>query len=374
MLAVASPAVLIACEGRPPTTAQPDAAPAPLVFARPDAAAGVDPQHARGVVESVVPWSFGSAEGRAITTANFVIRTTETQTAITDRLPSFMEAALVQYRSAVVPLGEPARRLESYVMNDRRQWQELVMEKIGPAARPATSIRRGGLTFRGQAMLFDIGAGDTLAIAAHEGWHQYSQATFAQLPPVWVEEGMAVYMEGHRTVGREVVFSAWANTERYDRLKIAHQRGELLPLETLLTTTPGGMLGVGGSGGAPASETAINQQTPVVWYSQVWALMHMLAEGHGGRDRAALQQLILDARDGVLAQEVYARLGLDSGRRGTSGAAPGLLVYRAYFNRDLAAADAELREWIKTLTANGVRSDIVNGRTPAILSRVPSEP
>jgi hypothetical protein len=43
-----------------------------------------------------------------VTTDNFVIYTTERSNIITQRMPSFLEAALINYRSAVGPLPAPS--------------------------------------------------------------------------------------------------------------------------------------------------------------------------------------------------------------------------------------------------------------------------
>src|SRR5690606_28941593 len=135
---------------------------------------------------------------------------------------------------------------------------------------------------------------DTLAIAAHEGWHQYTQQTFKHQLPVWLEEGIATYMEGFRRNDDGVlVFTPAANRERQETLRRAVRRGHLIPLNDLLTRTPQSFLGS-------------SKETLLVYYAQVWALTNFLAEGENGRYRAALAEVLTDAAEGRLVGRLAA--------------------------------------------------------------------
>src|SRR6185503_10436721 len=80
---------------------------------------------------------------------------------------------------------------------------------------------------------------DTLAIAAHEGWHQYTQETFKHQLPIWLEEGIATYMEGYRSSrDAEPEFLPWANFERRDALRDAVRSKKLIGMDELLTRSP----------------------------------------------------------------------------------------------------------------------------------------
>jgi hypothetical protein len=69
---------------------------------------------------------------------------------------------------------------------------------MGSDAEVYLKIQRGGFAASGRAILYDIGPRDTFAIAAHEGWHQYTQKSFRAPLTVSFEEGLATYMEGFR--------------------------------------------------------------------------------------------------------------------------------------------------------------------------------
>ena len=46
----------------------------------------------------------------------------------------------------------------------------------------------------GVAVLYNIGTRDTFAIAAHEGWHQFSGRHFKYRLPSWLDEGVALFI------------------------------------------------------------------------------------------------------------------------------------------------------------------------------------
>ena len=148
---------------------------------------------------------------------------------------------------------------------------------------------RGGFTTAGEAVLYDIGPRDTLAIAAHEGWHQYSQTTFRTALPVWLEEGIACYMEGFRMPPGAVVptFLPWRNAERYSELRSAFRKGRLPSLREFLE-------------GSPQSFLAVSRDAQLAYYAQAWALVHFLREGEGGRWRPRLEAALLQAVNGEL--------------------------------------------------------------------------
>ena len=70
------------------------------------------------VVRSVADWSFNNDPGKAVTTDNFVVYTTERSSIITQRMPSFLEAALVvaQIQDGLV---EPGTEVEVQLTPDK---------------------------------------------------------------------------------------------------------------------------------------------------------------------------------------------------------------------------------------------------------------
>lgn len=309
------------------------------------------PARSAFAIESVEAWTFGGSLGQQINTPNYRLFTTEKDAVIVDRAPRFLELALDHYRSALGPLPPPPLKLDTFLMDNRTQWTRLTLQMLGEQGRRYQSIGRGGFATGGKAFLYDIGLFDTLAIAAHEGWHQYTQRTFRDPLPVWLEEGIAAYMEGHRWAGPEPVFLPWANLERFDQLRNARARGGIMTLEMLLDSSPQDMLGHVGDGA-------------LTFYAQAWALVHFLNEGEGGRHRAALRALLVQASQGQMRQTLINRLGAPDAVRALTSRRGGA-VFRAYFaDEDFAAVSRAYDAFIAKLVLPGSRGAIAEGRSP----------
>lgn len=304
------------------------------------------------IVQTSEPWSFQGTPGQMIATEHYRVFTTDTER-LAARIPGFMETALRQYTSALGPLPSPPDRLDVFLLSKRWQWARLTQQLMGQQAETYLRIPRGGYSAGGRAILYNIGMRDTLAIAAHEGWHQYTQRTFKQGLPVWLEEGIATFMEGYRSDPERrdrPRFLGWANIERFDQLRSAAARGELMSLEELLDATPQSMLQTTTKG-------------TLTWYAQVWALVHFLNEGEQGRYKPGLQSAVRDAAEGrlgrVMNEKVGSRLARSAGltRRG-----PGLVL--AYFTLDMEEISTQYAAFIGRLVRTGSKDLIVQGRSP----------
>ncbi|HYD01826.1 MAG TPA: hypothetical protein VEB22_11420 [Phycisphaerales bacterium] len=287
-------------------------------------------------------------------------------------MPAFLEAALTNYRTAVGPLPAPARPLDVYVMNDRAQWQALTLSVLGERGRAVVNgIRRGGFTTQGKSLLFDIGSFDTMSIAAHEAWHAYTQTTFVETLPMWAEEGVATFMEGHRWNGGAPQFSGWANIARFDRLRVAVKDNGLMPLEAVLASSPNQMIGMKGTLGERAAAAGITPASggtdgPILWYAQVWALIHFLNEGENGKYKRAFERMIQDAAGGQLRATVMANL-----KQAADPSRPRLLAsthptesFRAYFGYDISAIGAEYDRFCRQMVKVGSREAVTLGKSP----------
>jgi hypothetical protein len=279
--------------------------------------------------------------GWLITTPHYRIYTTVGSTNLLEDLPVFYERALENYMTALADLPQPQGRLETFLFQTRSQWQTKTAEMLPEQADSFSNLGRGGFTTRGTSVLYYIDRGgwsrDTFAIAAHEGWHQYTQQTFKHQLPVWLEEGVATYMEGYRyDRGRDVVpeFSPTSNGERRQTLRSAVRNNELIALDDLLTRTPQSFLS--------ESKDAL-----LIYYAQVWALTRFLAEGENGRYRDALSWVLLDAAEGRLVGRMASSDYLPRRRGSAFGGRVGPAVVQEYFNSDLAAFESEYVAFIQ---------------------------
>ncbi|MHC4108533.1 MAG: gluzincin family metallopeptidase [Planctomycetota bacterium] len=283
------------------------------------------------------PWRFEGDRGSLLKTPHYRIYTTVPDAKVLDRVGRFYEQALVHYRTALTSLPEPTSPLETYLFSDRHQWREKTRQMLPEQAKTFLTLGRGGLTTRGVSVLYDIGPRgtfrDTFAIAAHEGWHQYTQRVFKQHLPIWLEEGIATYMEGYRESMETLRFQPWDNPERRRTLWKAVRRDQLIPLHDLLSRSPQSFLDEG-------------KDELLTYYAQVWALTHFLIEGEGGRYRGRLTRLLLDACHGRLQLPPQSASGTDSG-----GGAEAII--REYFQREPAAFRREYQRFIGQVTRHG---------------------
>lgn len=347
---MAATALLVACTPPKPKTA----GEATSTY-RP-ASASTGAAASDGATNSVNPevlsredWRYTTAEGEILRTTHYRIYTTTADKIIRERMALFQEYALAHYRSAVTPLPAPTTKLDTYLMNNRPQWERITKQLMGPQAEGLLKIPRGGYASRGFGVFYDIGLFDTLAIAGHEGWHQFTQKSFKETLPVWLEEGLATYMEGHRWEQNVPVFRPWANVQRFDQLRKAEGEGKLMSLEELLSSRPQDFLDY-------------TDGRVLTFYAQLWALAHFLSEGENGKYATGLRQAVSDAAEGRLSETIRTRLGDRAGSMLATRNGPA--IFLAYFNSDLDAAGSEFARFTELLTQTGARGPIVDGRSP----------
>jgi hypothetical protein len=318
-----------------------------------DVEADPAPAGATGGVLSTEPWMFETKEGVLIRTPAYRVYTTSDKPGLVERLPGFLEACMAQYTGALTPLPRPVSPIETYVLANRPQWTRLTQRVMGSQADVYLKIQRGGFSANGRALLYDIGPRDTFAIAAHEGWHQFTQTTFRTPLPTSLEEGLATYMEGFRWDPREPglpIFLPWSNVERFDQLRDAARAGRLMPLPELLRSSPQDLIG-------EDSEAALT------YYAQVWALIHFLREGQAGRHREGLGALLRDAASG----ELLGRVRREAGMRAASAYATrrqGVDLLKIYLGESSESLDVAYREFVGSITRVGAKARVVQGRSP----------
>lgn len=298
-------------------------------------------------------WDFGSAKGEALTTKSFRIYTTANP-GLNARLPAFLEASLIHDRTALGDLPAPVDRMETFVLANRGEWSRCVQMIWAEKAEPYLHIQRGAVTAGGKSVLYDIGPRDTLVLAAHEGWHQFAQSTFKEQLPTWLDEGIAVYMEGFRSeAGTDrFIFLPWANTERFDRLREAHAAGALMSLREVMSSTPTRQISSAGNGG-----------DALTWYAQAWALIHWLNEGDNGSMHAGLHQIVADASNGMILKRVEEKLGPKAAVY-VRQKRPGPEIWQTYFGTDTDLANDSYQEFISRVVQTGSRDRVIAGRSP----------
>jgi len=310
------------------------------------------------MVRSIQPWDppvdVGPA-GQLMLTPHYRLHTTLEDGWLSEKIPAFLETALLHYRSAITDLPAPDAQLETYVLGERRQWQAFTRMILPGESGLYLSLGKGGYTTEGLAVLYDIGRWDTLCITAHEGWHQYCQNNFKEMLPAWIDEGIATYMEGCRFDRSSDVatFLPWRNFERFNELRNCYRRGMMYPLFDIITRSPQYFLEQG-------------QEHLLSYYAQVWVLTHYLMEGEGGRYRTGLQRMLKDAQAGTLGRTLATSPRLEEipRRRRTSRAMRGLAVAMVYFDTSIEELESGFRDFVELVVARGSGSSIWRGRSP----------
>jgi hypothetical protein len=349
ILVVAAAAGLSSCNPAPvaPAASQGVVAPPPA-----PAAVGSTLRRTEPIIES---WRFREQPGECIDIGTHRMHSTLRDPLIRERMQIFLPTALEHYRTALIPLPATDAPIDIYLFGTRDDWIAYTRERLPREAGIYERMGRGGYTIEGDAVLYDIGRWDTFTIAAHEGWHAYTQRVFRHPLPVWLEEGIACYMEGVRgsSNGGPPTFMPWRNFERYGELRDVVRRGRFVPLEQLIEGTPQEFL----QGG---------RNTLLGYYAQVWALVHFLNEGEGGRYRKGLERILDDAVEGRISGTIWesSRAGTRNERRMAIGRQVGPAVLREYFDPDIARLSAEYKAFVEMIARRGSGEWIARGESP----------
>ncbi|MSR33390.1 MAG: DUF1570 domain-containing protein [Phycisphaerales bacterium] len=308
-------------------------------------------------------WPEGGDKGILMRTPHYLLRLSLREEPFRDRIPDFMETCFVAYASALGPIAIPEEPLEMYIFGDRTLWEKWTRKKLGRDAEIYIGLGKGGYTTDSVSVLYDIGRFDTQTIAAHEGWHQFSQQTLQHPLPTWMEEGISCYMEGTRLSrdGAPSTFRPWRNFERWSELREAVRADELSSLAELLDGTPQEFLQDG-------------KNSLLTYYAQVWALVQFLRDGESGKYRESFSQLIQDAASGKLAGRLAASKAI-IGKKGRERAVQlrtGNAVILEYFNPDFATFSDEYTTFVKAITARGAGDRIFRGEFPLLPAEPPS--
>ena len=313
----------------------------------------------------IEPWSYAGNIGECIDVGTHRIHSTLRDPIIRERMQIFLPTALDHYRCALVPLPAPDRAIDVFVFGARSEWLAYTRERLPQEAAMYEKIGRGGYTMEGDAVLYDIGRWDTFTIAAHEGWHAYTQRVFRHALPVWLEEGIACYMEGVKggVDGAPPTFSPWRNFERFGELRDVMGRNRFVALTDLVEGTPQDFLQTGRS-------------TLLGYYAQVWALVHFLNEGEGGRYRKGLERLLNDAVEGRIASTLWEsnKAGTRNERRMAIGRQVGPAVMREYFAEDLARISKEYAAFVEAIVHRSNRERVWRGESPLLTQPAASQP
>ena len=287
-----------------------------------------DPTPAPQLVIYDRAWAYQSMPGQEILTPHYRIFTTHTDPVYIQRVPQFLENALVHYQRMVKPVCKPDKPMEIYIFGQRNQWEHFTTEMTGPAASIYLKIQEGGYVDNGRAVLYDIKRMNTFAVTGHEAWHQYLWHYVKHRPPPWLDEGIACYFEKFDCEGSTIDFEPRQNLTRLSMLRFGLGNHTWVELPELLSTHPGNI--IGGSAGKVAT-----------YYAELWALILFLQDDPASKAKFAT--LLADVgTQRMMEQAVHAGF---TGQQSDFGPA----IFRAYITTDLAAFSTRFQAYCTKL-------------------------
>lgn len=286
-------------------------------------------------IRSVERGEINGHSGFVIRTTHYVIFTTLTDPLMLRQTPAFLESAFAEYQNQLL---QPLRNTEPfkvYLFANRQQWQDFTKTFTGSYAPVYLKIQQGAYVHQGVCVAYDIGRKQTFSVLGHEGWHQFTQQLFQYRLPSWLDEGCATLFETCRFHQGRFMFEPSDNMLRLGTLKYALESNQIIPLHQLLTSDPGQYI------------ISPNDQTPAIFYAQVYALVRFLREDGYGRRLAAYRRLLQDAVEGRWPLE--ANLSLIAADRRVAlttdwNATVGTILFKAYIGEEI---DNLQREYLK---------------------------
>lgn len=276
-------------------------------------------------------WTYRGAKGSECISAHYIVRTTCKSKPFVDALPGFLESCYLAYSELLPPPSRSKRPLETFLFQSRWQWERFTEEFAGPRADTYKQIRSGGYSERGVTVSHYGTRRSTLSILAHEGLHQYLDATHGPAIPAWINEGLACYFESFDldADGRPI-FNPRNNTLRTPALRSQFSKKTMKPLKELLGTNAG---------------LEIHQPTQQVLgcYGQWWSLIVFLQRSprenpyHDG-----FQELLRELGSESMDRKAQAYIAADTDGTMTFGEA----VFRAYVSDDLEKFEAEYEAFL----------------------------
>lgn len=276
-------------------------------------------------------WPLKHTKGHVVETDHYRIFTTVADPVMHQ---ASAEIAEYQFRRLSHTLSvTPKAKMNVYVFQTRRQWEAFTRAQLGHKAHRYLQIRDGGYAVDDICVLHYLGRYATLTVLAHELVHQYLDCATSDVPPAWLNEGLACLLESHEWDGETPVFTTDKNHFRRQTLSDALLGKQTFEIEQLLATHAGEV--------AKLSSAKVS-----AYYSQLWALMQFLEDGAKGEYRGAYHALLGELGTDQLRTRGNAYLAASSSDRQMSF---GEAVFRQYITDDVDEFERKFNEFMVTL-------------------------
>ncbi len=308
-----------------------------LMAAALTSAAGCAATDARDVVHQEQPWEPApTLTGLHLQTDRYDFYTTARDGMMLEYVPVFLETAFADYQKVMAPPTPPDRRLPVYLFDNRQQWARFTSQFVPDRANVYLRILQGGYmdAATNSVVIWDLGRDRTLALLAHEGWHQYLSAYFPSPVPAWLNEGLATQFEAFDLRGARPTFTPRNNLHRKNSLREALRvEGAWIELDDLLTMHAGHAVLRAG-------------QATRGYYAQLWALTLFLRSGPERQWRQGFEKLL----DDIAANRMVTRVhGYRAVTPQAQAMPDSLIVFKLYISEDLHAVDNAYRQFAAAL-------------------------
>jgi hypothetical protein len=237
-------------------------------------------------VKSIEVWPNKYGDGLIITTEHYEIYTTLLEPLMLSQVPGFVESAYRGYQGQLPEPIETMTKCTVYLFADRQQWEDFTKTFAGRQAALFCKIKAGAYYLNGACVGYNIGRERTFSALGHEGWHQFNSRHFRFRLPSWLDEGMSMLFEAHRSEQGLFYFGPDRNMYRLGALRKTLVNDKMIPLRELVAMNPGEVL-------------ATNQREAIkAFYSQSYALVRFLREEGYGKRLRDYHQLLLGGLKG----------------------------------------------------------------------------
>ncbi len=235
-------------------------------------------------VIGVEEWKSQFGDGLKIQTSHYEIFTTLKDPLMLRDVPAFLENCQGNFRKLFSSSTSGRTNLRLYLFDNRTQWQTFTTGFAGSESQKYIQIKAGAYYLKGCCVAYNIGRERTFYALGHECWHQFADENFKFSLPSWLNEGLAMQFETNYYKEGFFYFVPAYNVSRLDSLKKSIKENQMIPLDILLETNPGDLLG--------------NDKKLSAFYSECYALIRFLQESNGAERRQALDRLLTDGLNG----------------------------------------------------------------------------
>lgn len=232
-------------------------------------------------LKSVEVWENEYGPGLKLSTAHYEVFTTLLEPLMLRQVPGFVESAYRGYQGQLPEPIETTTKFTIYLFATRKQWEDFTGSFAGARAALYCRIKAGAYYLNGACVAYNIGRERTFSVLGHEGWHQFNNRHFKFRLPSWLDEGIAMLFEVHRSEGGLFYFEAGRNPYRLGALKKTLINRNMIPLRELVAVNPGEVL------------AANEADAAMAFYGQSYALVRFLREEDYGKRLRNYHKMLL---------------------------------------------------------------------------------